>query len=205
MSCIYINYLFDQVFQYIDFKITIFAIIASVLSLFLLGLSGGFKKTHADRLVIRPVWTAYVTPIFYLNAWLAVQSAAFSFQPTARLLLQISNLVNIDLAYLKTLLVLSIIAIQGVSIFQVWKKYMLIDEEGVWGFQGILPWTVTCEGLTWKNFERAWSSQSFISWALSSWTVRIYHRYNSDERFEMDHMPNGTAGAINEMSQRFQN
>jgi hypothetical protein len=177
-----------------------FAFVFCVLLLFWLGKKGGVENVGLNTYFVRPLWTAYVGPILsllvYFVAWFYMSDI---FEIMGKFAPQI---LSFDFLVVRMVSAILIFLMHTFLIYRAWRKYMRIDENGVWYYQGIFPWTVTADGLTWKNLERGWLIQGFSSWVLRSWTVRIIHRYNSDKRFDVKHMPQEAVSLIDDMAQR---
>ena len=171
----------------------------------LLDFFGGIKKLAKDSFVVKPLWTAYVFPIVSLNFFVSVLIFLYSLPfISSGFSATFEEISDVDFGNFKILLMILVILYHLLLIYQSSKKLLIIDSEGVWYQEGIFPWTKVGSGLTWKNFERAWITQGFISWVTRSYTLNVYHRYNSDIRFRIQHMPRQVVDLVNEQSEKFQ-
>lgn len=78
------------------------------------------------------------------------------------------------------------------------------DAIGVWATQGLLPWSRGVRGIKWRDLDVAAYYPGFWSWLLSSYTLRIGHRYAKDNEIRLTQMANAKQAvtAINEQHQR---
>jgi len=191
---------YDQIISTVDPLYLLGPIFGCIALIVLIGRTGGISGIGGDVYIIKPLWTAYYKPIISLYFYCLIFILIGYFYEAFRLNIYGNDVVNLEFARL--ILFLFIILKHAIWIYAVRRRYMRIDEDGVWYYKGIFPWTVTIDGLTWKNLEYSWIIQGFVSWVLRSWTVRVVHRYNSDKRFEVRHMPQEAVALINNMAKR---
>ena len=185
---------------YTKIEFMIFQILITFSLAFIIGSFAGIKEINSQKVEIRPIWTAYFYPIFWLNIYILIFDYIIN-----------SNIIDYNIFYqlnLKPSIVLTsgyilIVLIHMLKIYQAWSNFIIIDSEGVWNRKGIFPWTKVWDGLNWKDVERAWSIQGFISWVLRSYKIEVNHRFLSDTRFVVYHMPRGSASKINEFFQKY--
>jgi hypothetical protein len=65
------------------------------------------------------------------------------------------------------------------------------DDEGVWVYNGIFPWSKGIYGVKWRDVEDAVYSANFLSWLLKSYTVRIGHRFTKSSEIVLSHIARG--------------
>ena len=185
---------------YDKIEFVIFQIFITFILAFIIGSFGGIKQINSQKVEIRPIWTAYFYPTFWLNIYILI----FDFFVN-------SNIIENDFfyqlhlnKYIILLTVYIVIVLKYLlNIYQAWSNFIIIDSEGVWNRKGILPWTKSWAGLNWKDVERAWSIQGFVSWVLRSYKIEVNHRFLSDVRFVVSHMPRGSASKINEFFKKY--
>lgn len=54
---------------------------------------------------------------------------------------------------------------------------LFVNDEGVWVYSGVLPWSKGVGGVRWRDVEDARYSPGFAGWVLKSYTVRVGHRF----------------------------
>lgn len=124
-------------------------------------------------------WTAYVRPVIVLfimfgigyaltnlNGWLGVFFIVFWF---------------------------GLFVIQGLTIRSV---VLYTDDQGVWVYSGIFPWSKGTRGVKWRDVEDAVYFPNFLSWLLKSYTVRIGHRFTKSSEITLSHIARGQAAVI---------
>ncbi len=76
------------------------------------------------------------------------------------------------------------------------KSYTLYyDNDGVWMYCGILPWTKDSRGTKWRDLEAATYFPNFFSWMTRSYTIRISQRYTQNTDIRYCDMRNGRTSA----------
>ncbi|MCY7315479.1 MAG: hypothetical protein LH480_07620 [Rubrivivax sp.] len=83
---------------------------------------------------------------------------------------------------------MSWLTVVGALMAIVWTAYsialtrsvrLFIDQTGVWQQVGIFPWQKGISGVQWRDLGQAGYTQGFMSWALSSYDVRVSHRFTT--------------------------
>ncbi|MDR1912358.1 MAG: hypothetical protein LBQ52_08460 [Helicobacteraceae bacterium] len=79
------------------------------------------------------------------------------------------------------------------------------DNDGVWKYSGILPWSKGASGVKWRDLDTASYYPSFLSWLLKTYSVRVAHRFTKDSEIVMGSVFNGRQAAmhINELHKKF--
>ncbi|MDR2033320.1 MAG: hypothetical protein LBP89_01630 [Helicobacteraceae bacterium] len=79
------------------------------------------------------------------------------------------------------------------------------DNDGVWKYSGILPWSKGASGVKWRDIDTASYYPSFFSWILKTYNVRVAHRFTKDSEIIMGSVFNGRQAAIhiNELHKKF--
>ena len=70
------------------------------------------------------------------------------------------------------------------------------NEDGVWLFCGIFPWTKGTVGTTWRDISDAIFFTGFISWATKSFKIRIGHRFTKTSELVIPHIKNGNVAVM---------
>ncbi len=92
---------------------------------------------------------------------------------------------------------LSIFLLVVIPIFIVYKildlrSYKLYcDDEGVWLYSGILPWTKGVYGVSWRDLDSANYKIGFLSWLTNSYDVVISHRFTKNNEIYIKDIWNG--------------
>ncbi len=101
-------------------------------------------------------------------------------------------------------------AVLAVSTLAIGYRVLLIrsvqlyhDDVGVWLYSGVLPWSRGVRGVKWRDMDEATYTQSFRSWLLRSWTIRIGHRFTKDAEILLSNMARGR-DAVALINQRHQ-
>ena len=75
------------------------------------------------------------------------------------------------------------------------------NDQGVWVYKGIFPWSKGVSGIKWDVFDDAIFSWTFFSWISKSYTVRIGHRVSAKREIVLPHIHRGNEAVeyINEL------
>lgn len=63
--------------------------------------------------------------------------------------------------------------------------------DGVWMFQGLLPWSKGVSGVKWRDISEATFSQGFSSWAFGAYSIRIGHRFTNSAELRINNLRRG--------------
>lgn len=126
----------------------------------------------------RHSWTAYakLVLVYLVPALLAYLLHFFSWHLTMAL----SGLLLVCLA-------LQVMSVRSVR--------LLVDNDGVWVHSGIFPWSRGVNGVKWRDLQTATFNNTFFSWALGAYTIRIGHRYTKDSAITLKHVRHGDKAA----------
>jgi hypothetical protein len=119
-------------------------------------------------------WTAYTGT--FLLAVVAVFALRFAFN--------YSELAAAGVLAASTLLV-------GYRVLVIRSVQLYYDDVGVWLYSGILPWSRGVRGVKWRDMDEATYVQSFRSWLLRSWTIRVGHRFTKASEIVLTDMARG--------------
>ncbi len=70
------------------------------------------------------------------------------------------------------------------------------NDQGVWVYSGIFPWSKGMRGVKWRDIEDAVYFPNFLSWALNSYTVRIGHRFTKSSEIVLPNIARGHEAVI---------
>lgn len=65
-------------------------------------------------------------------------------------------------------------------IFMLYSVMLYIDDDGVWVYSGIFPWSRGSNGVKWRDLEEAVYFPNFFSWIFRSYTVRLTQRFTHE-------------------------
>lgn len=68
---------------------------------------------------------------------------------------------------------------------------LYIDEEGVWAYSGIFPWSKGSFGIKWRDLDTALYMTGFLSWACKSYTITVSHRFTKDSEIVLKNVYKG--------------
>ncbi len=92
-----------------------------------------------------------------------------------------------------TYLVIMILSIRSYKLFY--------DDDGIWVYSGIFPWSKGISGIKWRDLDEAVYRTGFISWAAHSYNIRLSHRYTKASEIGLNDISNGdkAVATINEL------
>jgi hypothetical protein len=70
------------------------------------------------------------------------------------------------------------------------------DTDGIWVFQGVLPWNKGVAGVKWRDLDEATFRQGFFGWVFKSYSMRIGHRFTKSSEILLSHMDRGREAVI---------
>ncbi|MEW9572775.1 hypothetical protein ABQJ54_13535 [Rhodanobacter sp. Si-c] len=90
---------------------------------------------------------------------------------------------GIFMAFGLGLLIVQVLTIHSVALYT--------DDQGVWVYSGIFPWSKGTSGVKWRDVEDAVYFPNFLGWLLKSYTVRIGHRFTKSSEIVLPHIARG--------------
>ena len=92
----------------------------------------------------------------------------------------------------------------GYRVLQIRSVQLYYDDVGVWLYSGVLPWQRGVRGIKWRDLDQAFYVQSFRSWLLRSWSIRVTHRFTQASNIVLADMARGreAVAIINERHQQ---
>lgn len=128
-------------------------------------------------------WLAYIRPFFTFLIIGIIGFALSNSMTTA-----ISIIGYIVIIFSVVFLILRFIYLKTLRLF--------INEDGVYLFRGIFPWTKGITGTTWRDISDANYYTGLISWASTSYRVRIGHRFTKTSELIIPHIKNGNNAVV---------
>lgn len=107
-------------------------------------------------------WLAYLRPLFWSGVFLAVVYLFSLSSMHWGFLAGAVGLIVVNLIY-------RFLVLRSVVLF--------VDDQGVWVYSGILPWSKGVGGVRWRDVEDARYNPGFLGWILRSYAVRVGHRF----------------------------
>lgn len=83
-----------------------------------------------------------------------------------------------------------------VQILTIRSVVLYMDEQGVWVYSGIFPWSKGTRGVKWRDVEDAVYYPNFLSWLLKSYTVRVGHRFTKSSEIVLSHVARGNDAVV---------
>ena len=77
------------------------------------------------------------------------------------------------------------------AVLQIRSYQLYMDDNGVWIFSGIFPWSKGVRGVKWRDLDDAVYFTSMFSWAAKSYKIALKHRYTKDNEIFLSHMKKG--------------
>ncbi len=155
------------------------------------------KKVNLEKSteIWKKSWVAYLrliipTAIIFVVSMLVIDITLSSFTDSENRGIYVLFLVFVTVAICVALLVLSV------------RSYKLFyDDDGIWVYSGIFPWTKGISGIKWRDLDEAVYRTGFISWAAHSYNIRLSHRYTKSSEILLSDMTNGdkAVATINEL------
>ena len=124
-------------------------------------------------------WTAYVKPVFIFLFLLIISSSFSSYSLKFSAFIFIISL---------CLFVFQILTIRSVNLYT--------DDDGVWVYSGILPWSKGISGVKWRDLDDAGYFTNFTSWLFKSYTVRVGHRFTKESEIVLPHIAMGHEAVV---------
>lgn len=140
--------------------------------------AGEFGKDA--KVLCRKAWTAYLPTVLLLSAWPVLIVLAYPFAPVVALVAG-AALYGLYCVY-------RWIELRSVRLFY--------DDSGVWVYAGVFPWSRGVRGVKWRDLDEGTYEQSFWSWVLRSYAIRVSHRFTKDSEINLTHMYNGQHAVI---------
>lgn len=119
-------------------------------------------------------WLAYVRPIVMFGIMLCLAFLLGAIHVAV---------IYAGIAAAIAVLVYKVLFIRSVVLF--------MNDEGIWVYSGVLPWSKGVGGVRWRDVEDARYVPGFLGWALRSYTVRVGHRFTRGHEIVLPNVQNG--------------
>ncbi|MDR1614196.1 MAG: hypothetical protein LBS26_01365 [Campylobacteraceae bacterium] len=79
------------------------------------------------------------------------------------------------------------------------------NDDGVWVYSGIFPWSKGSSGVKWRDIDEASFQTGFTSWLLKTYDIRVGHRFTKDSEIMLHNIFNGHEAVmhINKLHKKF--
>lgn len=141
------------------------------------------SNSNLSGTIYKMSWVAYIRPVFIFVIFASISiSLEYS-----------------DNDIWKTLGAVLMIACSASFIFQImftWGAKLIINDDGVWFFRGIFPWTKGLIGTAWRDMADAEYFTGFVSWLVKSYKIRVAHRFTKTSEVIIPKILNGNKAVI---------
>jgi len=133
--------------------------------------------------VYKMSWVAYIKPvlIFIILFCIAVSMA---------------HSTNHIWEILGAILMLACVVNFVCQVMFIWGAKIIVNDDGVWFFRGIFPWTKGAIGTAWRDMADAEYFTGFVSWLVKSYRIRVAHRFTKTSEIIIPHIRNGNKAVI---------
>lgn len=69
--------------------------------------------------------------------------------------------------------------------------YLFVNDEGVWVYSGIFPWSRGAGGVRWRDIDDAQFTTGFFNWLFKAYTIKINHRFTKGNEITLPLVKNG--------------
>lgn len=80
--------------------------------------------------------------------------------------------------------------------FSIKSYHLYMNDDGVWVFRGIFPWSKGVIGVKWRDLDEATFTQSLFSWMFKSYSIRIGHRYTKTSEILLSSWNHGDKAVV---------
>jgi len=95
-----------------------------------------------------------------------------------------------DIIYSKVILI-GFLVLLLYSLWDTASYQLYYDEEGIWVFSGVLPWSKGVNGVRWRDLDGASYKIGAVAWFTNSYDVIINHRYTKENEIYLSDMWKG--------------
>jgi hypothetical protein len=82
------------------------------------------------------------------------------------------------------------------NVFFLRSVVLYYDDDGVWLFSGIFPWSRGIIGIKWQDMDEALYKTAFLSWLFKSYDLTISHRFTKSNEIVLPDMYQGNKAVI---------
>lgn len=132
----------------------------------------------------RKSWLAYLGPLIELAIFCAVAYGCF--------------LLKWDYVYWQKYRLWIVAGLPVIGLFlsilqilNIRSVFLYTNEDGVWVFSGIFPWSKGTSGVKWQDLDDARFFTGFFSWIFQTYKIRIGHRFTKESEIVLTMMWKG--------------
>ncbi|MDR3346248.1 MAG: hypothetical protein LBS73_03640 [Campylobacteraceae bacterium] len=148
-------------------------------------------------------WTVYVRVIVVFAIKIAILFGLYYFamhvlQSEFAIPVNIINIIAISLLAVGLIFfTINILTLRSIVLYT--------NEDGVWVYRGIFPWSRGASGVKWRDLDSASYITKFSSWLLQTYTIKVEHRFTKDNEIVLNSVYKGQNAAmhINELHKEF--
>lgn len=146
------------------------------------------KLGEGSTVLCRKAWTAYLPTVLLVSVFLTLIALVYPFVPI--------EILATGIVAVSTYCAYRWVDLRSVRLFY--------DDSGVWVYAGVFPWSKGVRGVKWRDLDEGTYVQSFLSWALRSYDVRVCHRFTKESEIFLTSMHNGHKAivAMNEIHRK---
>ncbi|HCE5184922.1 hypothetical protein [Vibrio parahaemolyticus] len=119
-------------------------------------------------------WVAYLRPLFVLPILLGITFLLAGF--------------HVAIIYVGSALAVAL-TIYKMAVLR--STYLFANDEGVWVYSGILPWSRGAGGVRWRDIDDAHFNTGFFNWMFKAYTIKISHRFTKGSEIVLPLVKNG--------------
>lgn len=148
-----------------------------------MNINDAFEKENTINQVWRVSWAAYIPHALALAGLLVAMAYANNFT-YPMIIIGVGMLLMCWVAY---------------SVYYLSRTRLYIDDDGVWVFRGVFPWSRGVYGVKWRDIEDAVYSTNFIQWITKGYPVTLRPRFSNNPQIHTPpiHLGNKAVETIN--------
>lgn len=128
-------------------------------------------------------WVAYIRPVL---TFIVVSLVIIAF--LSRRDNELNTVMYLLVAFSASLMVMRLIYLKTMR--------LVINDDGIYLFSGIFPWTKGMTGTLWRDVAEAVYYTGFISWAFNSYRICVRHRFTKTSELVIPSVKNGNKAAM---------
>ncbi|MDR1460922.1 MAG: hypothetical protein LBI78_04695 [Campylobacteraceae bacterium] len=150
-------------------------------------------------------WTLYFSYIFWFAVKIIFLAGIYytllyflQYEVWATKTLNIAFWIFIALAAIGSILfIINILTLRSILLYT--------NNDGIWVFMGIFPWSRGVSGVKWRDLDSASYRTSFLSWFFKTYDIKVEHRFTKENEIVLHSIFNGHKAAtyINETHKKF--
>lgn len=142
-------------------------------------------------------WLAYVAPALSFAVLVSIGIVALIAINTASFQMQIPHAFREPIFSIVICAVLAIYVVFFIfKIVYLRTLRLFLNENGVYMFRGVFPWTKGTVGTAWRDIADANYYTGFVSWVTKSYRIRIGHRFTKSSEMVIPFVKNGNIAVM---------